>query len=142
MKMTQNHRQYGSKSTSGGRLGGSKRPLGPTWRTLGVSWDGLGHLLGHLGRICGRPGVVFWVLWDAFGHPGAVPGGSCGMFSGNLGRFRAPSKRLELDFRTKVRSSIWNAFSCASCLRFSTESSLIRTRARALRYYKNNSFEP
>ena len=69
-------------------------------------------------------------------------GGSCGMFSGILGRVRAPSKRLELDFHTKRRCSIWNAFFCASCLRFSLECSLIRTRAKALWYYKNNSFEP
>ena len=72
----------------GDALGRLRGILGAFWGDLGPSWGGLGPSRGRL------QGVL----------------GSYGAFSGVLGYLHASVERLEPDFRTKLRRSIWDAF--------------------------------
>ena len=80
--------------------------MGEPWGVLEASWRRLGRLSDRLWAVLGRLGAVL----GRFGaRLGGVLGGSYAATSGVLGRLRASSKRLEPDYRTKLRRSIWDA---------------------------------
>ena len=95
----------------------------------------MGRLGGALGRLRGILGAFWGDLgpsWGGLGPSSGRTGGSYGASSGVLGYFRASGERLEPDFRTKLRRSIWDAFFCPICIRLYEEFLVIRTRAKAL----------
>jgi len=51
-------------------------------------------------------------------------------------------ERPQPDFGGKPRHSVWDAILYSNFIRFQLGFCFIRTREKALRYYKNKSFEP
>ena len=58
-----------------------------------------------------------------------------------LGRLGTSLERLQPAFRTKLRHSVWDAIMYSIFDRFDEDLCFIRTRGKALWYYKNRSFE-
>ena len=108
-----------------------------------TSWERLGAILGRLGRVSGRLGAVWGHLgvslkssWDGFGAVLAAYGRFCEACFGVLGHIDASLGALRHDFRTKLQNFILDILLQLIVIVLSQFICVIRTRGKALWYYK------